>query len=682
MGQMGFKCPQWGDQFLLISLENFFPQAMPLTTIESVSMIERSSRRYYSFGHFELHPARRALLSGGKLVPLAPKAVEMLLLLVENRGRVLEKQELLEYLWPESIVEEANLSQTIYLLRRALAEGSDGEQYVETIPKRGYRFIAPVVETPNEKTDVTEREPVEAGLGGRSRRTMWVAFGALAVLIGVVTFASYMWFSRSAVKTEQGGPVRSLAVLPFKPLSAEGDNYLGLGMADVLITRLSDLNQIVVQPTSAVRKYDAPDAHPLVAGLELKVDAVLEGTLQKTADRLRLTLRLHDVRNGRTIWSGKFDEKFTDIFKVQDSISDQVAAALALNLSRERRALMFRSYTDNAAAYELYLKGRYWWNKRTVDGLKKAVDYFEQTIALSPNYALAYAGLADCYNLLSILEAAPPQEAFPKARAAAVKALEIDDTLAEARASLGWIKWVYDWDWPGSEREFKRAIEISPGYATAYDWYAVCLAQIGQFDQALAQLRQAQRHDPLSLVIQVHIGWVYYYSGQYDRAIEQYQRALEMDPSYIWARVHLSQAYVQRGMYTEAIAELQQAVASSPINHRHLAGLAHIFAVSGRQGESRRLLDDLLEREKKQYVSPYSIAMVYAGLEEKKQALAWLRKGAEQRAGRMVRLQFDHRFKNLRSDPQFIEMLRRINPAPQGAATPALADLGQRHSVK
>jgi DNA-binding winged helix-turn-helix (wHTH) protein/TolB-like protein/Tfp pilus assembly protein PilF len=645
-------------------------------------MIESSSRRYYSFGHFELHPARRALLSGGKVVPLAPKAVEMLLLLVENRGRVLEKQELLEYLWPESIVEEANLSQTIYLLRRAMAEGSDGEQYVETIPKRGYRFIAQVVESVDESANATEREPVETGLLLQSRRTRWMTIGALAILIGIVTFASYQWSSRSAGKIEPGGPIRSLAVLPFKPLNTDGDNYLGLGMADTLITRLSDLDQIIVHPISAVRKYDSIDAHPLAAGKELKVDAVLEGTLQKTADRLRVTLRLHDVRDGRTLWSGKFDEKLTDIFMVQDSISDQVAAAMALNLSREKRTLMFRRYTDNAAAYELYLNGRYWWNKRTVDGMKKAAEYFEQAIALSPNYALAYAGLADCYNLLSILEAAAPQEAFPKARAAAIKALEIDDTLAEARTSLGWIKWVYDWDWPGSEREFKRAIQISPGYATAYDWYAVCLAQTGRFDQALSQLRLAQRHDPLSLVIQVHTGWVYFYSGHYERAIEQYQRVLEMDPSYIWARIHLSQAYEQKGMYTEAIAELQQAVATSSVNHRHLAGLAHIFAMNGRESEARRLLDDLLEREKKQYVSPYSIALVYAGLEEKNQALAWLRKGAEQRAGRMVRLRFDHRFNNLRTEPQFIEMLRRINPAPQGAAAPALADLGQPHSAR
>ncbi len=653
-----------------------------------ISMNERFPKVYYSFGPFRVDPHRRTLWREGKVVPLPPKAFEMLLLLVENEGRALEKQELMDHLWPGSIVEEANLSQTVYLLRRALAEGSGERQYIETIPKRGYRFVAEIVESRDEKIEEIAPQPAWVGQDGilshnqTPRRPVLVA-GGVVLLVVVVTAASYLWSSRQSAQTETGGPVRSLAVLPFNPLGANADdNYLGLAMADVLITRLSGINEVVVQPTSAVRKYDNQDAHPLEAGRELRVDAVLEGTLVKTAGRLRVTLRLHDVRNGQTLWSGKFDEKFTDIFNVQDSISDQVATALALNLTREKRALMFKRYTENAEAYELYLKGRYWWNRRTGSGLRKAAGYFEQAIATSPNYALAYAGLADCYNLLSIIEAMPPQEAFPKARAAAVKALEVDDTLAEARTSLGWIKWVYDWNWAGAEQEFKRAIELIPNYVTAHDWYGVCLAQRGRFDEALSQLEQARRLDPLSLVIPVHTGWVYFYAGQYDRAIEQYQKALEMDPNYAWARAHLSQAYEQKGMYAEAITEMRRAMELSTNNHRHQAWLGHIYAASGDRGEARKLLAELLEKEKKQYVSPYSIALVYAGLDDREQCLAWLRKAAQQRVGRLVRLPFDPRFKKLRTDPQFIEMLRRTNPAPQATAAPALADLGQRHPVK
>lgn len=619
-----------------------------------------------------MHPERRALFSQGKVVPLAPKALEMLLLLVENQGHVLEKQELLEHLWPGSIVEEANLSQTIYLLRRALGEGSEGQQFVETIPKRGYRFVAAVEQSAEEVPAEPERipEPKPVVIEKPSRKRLWVTTGVVGLLASTIII--YVWFPKQAAKTAEAEPIKSLAVLPFKQISTDGDNYIGLGMADVLITRLSELNQIVVQPISAVRKYDSPDAHPFRAGEELKVDAVLEGTFQKVNDRLRVTLRLDDIRKGRTIWSGKFDDQFTDIFNVQDSISDQVVNALALNLSREKRNTMVRRYTANNEAYELYMKGRFWWSKRTVVSLRKAVEYFEQAIALSPNYALAYAGLADCYNLLSILEAMPPQEAFPKAKAAALKALQIDDTLAEAHAALGWTKWVYDWDWTEAEGEFKIAIELSPNYATAYDGYGVCLAQTGQFDEALKLLKRAQQLDPLSLVVQVHIGWVYFYSGKYDLAIEQYQKALEMDPSYVWARTHLSQAYEQKKMFAEAIAELRQVIAVSSVPHHHLASLSHIYAQQGNGKEAKSLLEDLLQHEKQQYVSPYSMALVYAGLEDKEQAFNCLNRGAEQRAGRMVRLQFDPRFKNLRSDSRFVTITKRINQLPQTSPTISL----------
>lgn len=644
-------------------------------------MNERFPKVYYSFGPFRVDPHRRALWREGKVAPLPPKAFEMLLLLVENGGRAMEKQELMDHLWPGSAVEEANLSQTVYLLRRALAEGSDGRQYIETIPKRGYRFVAEIVESWDEKIEEIAPANEETGenrnppgaINSRTPRRPVLIAGGVTLLAIVVAAASYLWSSRQLAKTETDKAVRSLAVLPFKPLGGNNaDSYLGLAMADVLITRLSSINEVIVQPTAAIRKYDNQDAHPLAAGRELKVDAVLEGTLVKTADRLRVTLRLHDVRDGRTLWSGKFDEKFTDIFNVQDSISDQVASALALNLTREKRELMVKRYTENSAAYELYLKGRYWWNRRSVNGLKKAAGYFEQAITISPNYALAYAGLADCYNLLSILEAMPPQEAFSRARAAAVRALELDNTLAEARTSLGWIKWVYDWDWTGAEQEFKRAIELSPNYVTAHDWYGVCLAQRGRFDEALLQLEQARRLDPLSLVIPVHTGWVYFYAGQYDRAIEQYRKALEIDPNYAWARAHLSQAYEQKGMYAEAVAEMRQVMELSTSNHRHLAWLGHIYAVSGDRGKARGLLADLLEKEKKQYVSPYSIALVYAGLDDRERALAWLSKAAEQRVGRLVRAPFDPRFKKLRTDPRFVEILRRVDAAPPAGALPAL----------
>lgn len=657
-------------------------------------MAERFPNYFYAFGPFRMDPVRRLLLRDNKSVPLPPKAFELLLLLVENNGQVMEKTELLECLWPGSVVEEANLSQTIYLLRRALADGTEGQQYIETIPKRGYRFVAEVTGSREENKDADEEDAGKAILSNertlklpkagetaaqstrlpvnrRDTFPRWrnlTVYAVVAVLASLATLAFRLWFPPGTAGLVSGGTVHSLAVLPFKSLSPEdGANYLGLGMADVLITRLSSLNQIVVQPISAVRGYDRQDAHPLMAGRELKVDAVLDGTFQKLSGRLRVTLRLHDVRDGKTLWSGKFDESFTDIFKVQDSISEQIALALALNLTREKRSLAFKRYTDNSAAYERYLKGRYWWSKRTVVGLNKAIGYFDQAIAHAPDYALAFAGLADCYNLLSIMEAMPPQEAFLKARSAAFRALDLDNTLAEAHTSLGWIKFVYEWDWNGSEREFKQAIELSPGYSIAHDWYGVCLAQQGRFEDALAELKQAEQLDPISFVIQVHIGWLHYYAGRYDLAIDRYQKVLEMEPNYAWARMHLSQAYEQKGMYSEAIAELQKALALSTNSHRYLARLGRLYAVSGNRLEAQKLLNQLLEMEKERYVSPYSLALVYSGLNDRARALDWLRKGLDQRAGRMVRLQFDPRFSNLRSEPEFERILRRINPSVQAA---------------
>jgi len=649
-------------------------------------MIERFPKHYYNFGPFRVDPSRRLLLRDNEVVPLAPKAFEMLLLLVENVGQVLEKRELLENLWPGSIVEEANLTQTIYLLRRALAEGSDGQQYIETMPKRGYRFVAEVEESREESSvsvepiqngslpvpmssdEVEEADLIQKAIPAPAAtvtaRPLWrtiLTFGGLALLAGLLIWAVHPWLAQKQVPPVAKGTVHSLAVLPFKPLGSEADdNYLGLGMADVLITRLSELNQIVVQPYSAVRKYNDGNIHPIEVGRELKVDAVLEGTLQKQGDRLRVTWRLHDIRDGHTLWSGKFDESFTDIFKVQDSMSEQIAQALALNLSREQRNLIFKRYTENSLAYELYLKGRFWWSKRTITGLKKGIGYFEQAIAQEPDYALAYAGLADCYNILSILEAMPPQEAFLKARSSALKALELDSTLAEAHTSLGWIKWVYEWDWEGAEYEFKHAVELSPTYAVGHDWYGVCLAQRGRFDEALAALRQAEQLDPISLVIQVHIGWVYFYTGKYDLAIERYHRVLEMDPNYAWAHLHLSQAYEQSGKRDEAIAEMLKAQSLSTNPLRYKARLARLYAVTGKRQEAINMLNVLLETQRQQYVSPHSIALIYAGLGDKEKTIEWLRKGQEQRAGRMVRLKFDPRFDIVRNDPRFQQILQAI----------------------
>lgn len=635
--------------------------------------MQAKTKHFYQFGSFRLDTVRRRLLRQDQVIALPPKAYELLLLLLENRARVVEKDELLSSLWPDSIVEESNLSQNIYLVRKALGEEGQKQSYIETVPRRGYRFVVPVEEAWVENTEVVAEAPPpllsgifpphRASARPRWRRLIgWFALVSAVIVVGLVVFDLT---PRVAVKTEPGMMIQSVAVLPFKPIGAEGrDNYLGLGMAEVLTNRLSSLNQVAVQPTGVIRRYDKPEANPIEAGRELKVEAVLDGAFQKFGNQLRVTVRLLRVSDGLTLWNGKFDEDFSDIFKVQDSISSQVVEALALKLTEEKRGLLHKRYTENAAAYELYLKGRYFWNKRTAEGLQKASRYFEEAVAIYPNYAPAWAGLADCYNLLSVYDLISPRESIPKARAAAMKALEFDDSLAEAHASLGWIRWVYDWDWSGAEREFQRAIELNANYPTAHYWYGTCLAQRGQFDEALSKLKRAQQLEPLSLVVRVHLGWAYFYQNQYDRAIEEYQQALHLDSNFPWAHFYLGQAWEQKGMYQEAISELKTAVAFSAGRTEFLAGLGHAYAKSGMRGEAQKILRQLLEHSRQHYVSPYSIALIYVGLGEKEQAFTWLQKAVEARSTRLVRLQVDPRFNTLRADPRFRNLVQQIGLLP------------------
>lgn len=449
----------------------------------------------YEFGPFRLDATERLLLRDGEPILLPPKAFDTLLVLVANCGRILKKDDLMKAVWPETLVEENNLSQYVSALRKALGDDPNGHRYIETVPRLGFRFVARVIEAG------------EARAGG---------------------------FARAPESARgEGAPVRSIAVLPFKYLGgAGGDEYLGLGIADAIITRLSNLRQIVVRPTSSVRKYAGTAQDPLVAGRELRVEAVLEGNIQRAGNRIRATVQLISVRHEAPLWAEKFDVEFRDIFTVEDATSEQVARALILKLTREERELLAKRYTADSEAYQLYLKGRYNWNKRSQGGLRTASSYFQQAIDKDPSYALAYAGLADCHNLHSYYGELPPRESFPKAKAASIKALEIDDGLAEAHTSLAFVRAWYDWDWPAAESEFQRALELNPNYATAHHWYALFLTAMERAGEALEEIQLAHEIDPLSLPINRDVGLVYHRARQCDRAIEQYLETIELDPRF------------------------------------------------------------------------------------------------------------------------------------------------------
>jgi DNA-binding winged helix-turn-helix (wHTH) protein/tetratricopeptide (TPR) repeat protein len=584
----------------------------------------------FEFGPFRLDLSERLLLRNGKVVPLAPKVFETLVILVEHSGRIMEKDELMKRLWPDSFVEESSLAQNIFQLRKALENGTSGRHYIETIPKRGYRFAADV------------REIIDSG-----------ANLALPYPTAARTFSQ---------EDETGLAVKSLAVLPFKSLGEEkADEYWGLGMADATIIKLSGLRHLVVVPTRTVLKYAGRKSDPLAVGRKLGVDAVLEGTIQRAYERVRVTVQLIALADGKTLWSGKFDEHFTDIFAVQDSISEQVAGALALRITGDERRHLRKRYTESTEAYQSYLLGLFFWNKRSNEGLTKAVEYFRQAIAKDPNYAMAYAGLADAYFLLAYREYDPLRrnEGYGKFRAAALRALELDPFLAEAHTALATVKVKYDRDVAGAERSFERAITINPNSAMAHLRYTYFLAAMGRLDEAIQRVKRAQTLDPLSPEINSSLANVLYFERDYDEAIRFCQRALAVEPEFLDALLWLGLCYEQKGMLAEAGAQFLKAKDAHSDSAEPAELLGHALAVGGRKDEALTVLTELHSLSEQNGVRPYNVALIHAALGQTEQAFEWLGKPYVNWTERLRMLRFDPRLDSLRVEPRFITILQQ-----------------------
>lgn len=585
--------------------------------------MNEQSPKYYEFGPFRVDGLRRTLLREETSIPLQPKVFETLLALVRNSGRLITKQVLIQQIWPDSFVEESNLAQNIFMLRKALGEDKHEHRYIVTIPGQGYQFVAQVRESPPED-ELLRFADSQPGAGAKA--------------------------------------VASVAVLPFKPLSnEEGDIFLGVGLADALITKLSNLAGIVVRPTTAVIRYNGSKQDPLVMGRELNVESVLDGIYQRHGKQLRVSAQLIRVSDGATLWAAKFDEKFTNLFGVQDSISEQVARALAPELSGEEQRRLRKSYTDNTDAFQLYVKGRYFWNRRTVEGLKKGIEFAQQALSIDPTYAMAYVGMADCYNLLAGHGGLAPRDTFPKAKAAALHALEIDAHLAEAHASLAFVHYRFDWDWEMAEANFRRAIELKPHYPTAHHWYGECLAALGRFEESISELKQALELDPLSLPINTDLAQSLFFAGRYEECDEQISKTLEMEPNFVRALIfHGMVNERKRERRQEAIASLEKAVDLSGGNILALAHLGHAYAMAGRTDEARRVLATLKRLLKERYVSAHNIALVHEGLKENEQALEWLKRAIHDRDVWLVWLKVAPTASALKSDPRFYELIRAI----------------------
>lgn len=637
------------------------------------------SQHFYEFGRFRIDTGDRVLLRDYEIVQLTPKVFDILLALVESSGQVISKDSLMKRVWPDSFVEEGNLTQNISLLRKALGEGQNGHQYIETVARRGYRFVEPVRESPGGGLDsrvnasaavavvepateaASESEPVSASRAvavqdviGSLKRHRRVSLATLLAL--VLAAAAIVYFTRSGKAVDGSSSViESIAVLPFVNEASDTDaEYFSDEITESLINNLSQLPKLRVVPRSVVLNYKGHETDPRKIARELNVRAVLTGRVHRRGDTLSIQVDLIDATNVAQMWGQHYDRRVSDILLVQEDISRDIFENLRLKLSVEEQKQL--------EAFSLYLKGRNSWNKRTEDGLLQGIDYFQKAIEVDQGYAPAYAGLADCYNMLVVYGISQPKEAFPKAKEAATKALSIDGTLAEARTSLAFIKHRWDWGREDAEREFQLAIKSKPSYAPAHQWYSSYLVAMGRFDEAIAEAKRAEELEPLSFISNSHLGWILYFAGRYDEAIAHCKRLLDVDPNFFPARRYMGLAYEQKGMYAEAIDQFQQGVklSGSPLM---MSLLGHAYAASGKKAEAQRILAELAQ-QKQRYVSPYTIATIYAGLGEKDQAFKWLEKAFEERDIWLMNLKVDPVLKNLRSDQRFTNLLQRIGLTP------------------
>jgi serine/threonine protein kinase/tetratricopeptide (TPR) repeat protein len=458
--------------------------------------------------------------------------------------------------------------------------------------------------------------------------------------------------------------IDSLAILPLENASGDADaEYLSDGITESIINSLSHLPKLRVMARSTVFRYKGREVDPLAVAADLGVRAVLTGRVLQRGDKLVIKVELVDAADGAQLWGEQYNRQMADIFAVEEEISKEISDKLRLKLSGEQKKQLAKRHTESAAAYQQYLKGRYHWNKRTEEGLRKGIEHFQQAIDSDPAYALAYAGLADSYNILASYNSLAPAEAFPRAKRAATAALELDPALAEAHASLAFVILGYDWDYAGAEDEFKLAIRFNAGYATAHHWYALCLAALGRWTEAAAEIKQAGELDPLSLAINTGAGWILYLGRQYERAIEQYQKALEMDPNFTLARRRLGHAYEALGRYDEAIAEFQKALGLFAGDIESLASLGHAYAKSGDRGRAERVLGELTEMSARRYVPAYMIAKIHTGLGDKHEAFGWLDKACEERYGLLVYSKVEPALDPLRDDARFESLARRLRLA-------------------
>ena len=626
------------------------------------------------FGVFELDLRAGELRKRGLRIRLQEQPFQLLAMLLEHPGEVVTREELQKKLWPaDTFVDfDHGLNKAMSKIREALSDSAESPRFVETVARRGYRFLAEVkvadVAVVRGPELATLLHPVaEAGDRGdsagkpampkhflSSRGSKISAFVLLLLVVSLSAWMLHSWNRRSLV-------IRSLAVLPLESLSNDASqDYFADGMTDELILDLGQISALRVISRTSVMVYKHARKPLRQIARELNVDAVVEGTVLRSGDRVRITAQLIDASSDKHLWSQSYEGELRDTLALQNQVARAIADQIRINVNPREQAVLKNVKVVNPQAYESFLKGRYFWNKRTADGLKVALAYFNQATDEDPKYAQAYSGLADTYSLLGDWQYAvmTPKEALPKAKAAAIKALELDSTLGEAHNSLAFCLDGFDWDFDSAGKEFRRAIELSPSYATAHHWYAWHLSLLGKYDEAIEEMRKAENLDPLSLIINADLAELLVLAHSYDEAIQQSRKTIEMDPNFAFAHNQLAQAYLQTHMHVEAVAELQKAVQLSGGSPTAVANLARAYVASGERSEAVKLLNDLKKRSSPVSSHASEIAVIYAALGDTDQAMNWLEKGYGERfnPGVLLRPGFDP----LRSDPRFQDLVRRI----------------------
>jgi len=611
------------------------------------------------FGIFQLDLTARELHKAGVKVKLQDQPFRVLALLVDRAGQVVTREEFRQRVWPTDVYVgfDQGLNNAIRKVRDALGDSADSPRFIETVDRRGYRFVAPVSAVPGRPS-----EP-RLHFGLRTlRNTALIGFTTVSLIAAL----AYWAWQGSDMHARASNEKVILAVLPFDNLSHDPDQeFFSDGLTEEMITQLGKLNpeRLTVIARGSVAKYKGSRLSVDQIGKELHADYLVQGSVRRASDRVRITVQLIRVRGQTDLWAESYDRELRDVLAVQDSVARTIANQIHITLTPGQQSRLASRANLDPEAYEAYLKGRYYWNKRTADGLQKALIYFQQAINQDPAYGAAYSGLADCNSGLAWHGFKSPAEALPKAHAAALKAIEFDPQSAEAHASLGLVL-THRWDWTGAEAEFKHALRLDPRYANAHHWYGDYLSIMGRHDEALLEARQALELDPLNLMIGTWVGRRYYLARKYDLAIEQGRNTVELDASFAAARLQLGENYVQVGLHEQGLAELETAAGLSGNSPLYLTQVAVAHASAGRKTEALQIVAQLQTISNTRYVSPYGFAQIYAALSDKEQTFKWLQIAYDDRAVWMSYLAVDPVLDNFRSDQRFQDLLQRVRLLP------------------